>query len=316
MYLSIVTTLYSSAAYLKNFYSRMSAAAQQITNDYEIVMVNDGSPDNSLDIAVSLYERDERVRVVDLSRNFGHHKAMMTGLAYARGDLIFLIDCDLEEDPELLGSFRVALRESRSDVVFGVQKSRKGYLSERLTGFLFYTLFNFLSTDPIPRNLLTVRLMTKRYVSALIQHQEREVMLAGLLVITGFKQTPIAVQKHHRGATTYNVRRKISLAVNSVTSFSNKPLVFIFYLGCLIFFLSSMAAIWLVVRRVFFGVLLEGWPSLIVSIWMLGGLTIFCLGIIGSYLSKMFVEIKQRPYTIVRTLYERNYKHDPERVGY
>lgn len=105
MDLSIVTTMYYSASYLKEFYSRICAAAKEITDNYEIIFVNDGSPDDSLDIAISLYEEDKKVRIVDLSRNFGHHKAIMTGLAYAKGDLVFLIDCDLEEEPELLIKF-------------------------------------------------------------------------------------------------------------------------------------------------------------------------------------------------------------------
>jgi putative glycosyltransferase len=131
------------------------------------------------------------------------------------------------------------------------------------------------------------------------------VFLLGLWTITGFKQVPMIVQKQSKGTSTYNVRRKISILVNSITSFSNKPLVLVFYLGCLISGIAFIAAMYLVLRRIFFGVLLEGWPSLIVSVWLLGGLTIFCLGIIGIYLSKVFTETKQRPYTVVRHCYER-----------
>ena len=125
MILSIVTTLYNSAPYLEEFHARVCAAAEQITPDYEIIFVNDGSPDNSLQIALSLYQKNERVRIVDLSRNFGHHKAMMTGLAQARGGMVFLIDSDLEEEPELLETFYKELRTTGADVVFGVQQKRK-----------------------------------------------------------------------------------------------------------------------------------------------------------------------------------------------
>jgi len=304
MTLSIVTTLYDSAPYLEEFYDRARAAAEQITDDFEIILVNDGSPDNSLEVALSVYQRDRRIRVIDLSRNFGHHKAMMTGLAHARGELVFLLDCDLEEEPELLGTFYEKLLQSGADVVFGVQQKRKGQLFERLSGAIFFKLFNTLSTHTLPANLITARLMTRKFVSALLQHQEREMLIAGLWLLTGFRQVPVNVTKHHTGVSTYNFARKISHLVNAVTSFSSKPLVFIFYLGCLILAVSSIAAIDLMVRKVLFGTLLEGWASLIVSVWLLGGLTIFCLGVIGIYLSKIFIEVKQRPYTIVRQIFE------------
>jgi putative glycosyltransferase len=304
MDLSIVTTLYYSAPHLEEFYARACAAAQAITNDFEIVLVNDGSPDDSLQIALSLYEKAARVKVVNLSRNFGHHKAMMTGLDHANGELIFLIDSDLEEEPELLETFYVELKATEADVVFGVQQKRKGGLFERVSGTVFFKLFNFLSTHPIPQNVVTARLMTRNYVEALVQHRERETLIAGLWALTGFKQVSLPVRKHSKTSSTYSLRAKVAHLVNAITSFSSKPLVMIFYLGCSILLLSTIAAVDLIVRKLFFGALLQGWPSLIISIWLLGGLTIFCLGVIGVYLSKIFIEVKQRPYTIVKEVYE------------
>jgi putative glycosyltransferase len=305
MDLSIVTTLYCSAAHLEEFHARATAAALKITGDYEIVLVNDGSPDDSLDVALRLHEQDERVRIIDLARNFGHHKAMMTGLAHARGDLVFLLDSDLEEEPEILTRFHGEMRTSGADVVYGVQERRKGDALERWTGHVFYTIFNLLSSQPVPRDVLTARLMTKRYVSSLVEHRDKEVFLLGLWTITGFKQVPVPVQKHSCSTSSYTLRRKVAILVNSITSFSNRPLIAIFYLGCMISLTAALAAGYLVVRRLFFGILLAGWPSLIVSVWLLGGLTIFCLGIIGIYLSKVFMETKDRPYTVIRQRYER-----------
>ena len=306
MDLSVVTTLYCSAPYLKEFYQRVVASAKQITDRYEVIFVNDGSPDNSLEVALSLYEQDEKVRIIDLSRNFGHHKAMMTGLSHSRGRLVFLIDCDLEEEPELLTRFHHEMTTTGADVIYGVQETRSGSFFKRLSGHLFYTLFNALSGYPVPHNAITARLMSQRYVASLVEHKDREVFLLGLWAITGFKQVPMTVQKHSKGDSTYTLSHKVSVFVNSITSFSNKPLVFIFYLGCVISLFSGVAALYLVVRRLFFGVLLAGWPSLIVSLWLLGGLTIFCLGIVGIYLSRIFTETKQRPYTVIRQSYERN----------
>ena len=304
MYLSIVTTLYYSAPYINEFYQRVSIEAQKLTDDYEIIFVNDGSPDDSLDIAVKLHQEDERVRVIDLSRNFGHHKAIMTGLSYARGKLIFLLDSDLEEEPELLNLFHEHYQLSDVDLVYGVQKVRKGNLFEKVTGNIFYKFFNLISSYPVPANLITARLMSQRYVKALVEHRDQEMFMAGLYAITGFKQVPFVVKKHSKGESTYNFFRKLSIATNSITSFSNKPLIFIFYLGSVISLISAIAVIVLIIRRVFFNVLLSGWPSLIVSIWFLGGLTIFSLGIIGIYIAKIFSETKQRPYTIIRNIYE------------
>jgi len=311
MELSVVTTLYHSSSYLEEFYTRIKKEAKKITSDYEIILVNDGSPDTSLDVAISLFRQDDRVRVIDLSRNFGHHKAMMTGLAHARGKLVFLIDCDLEIKPETLSEFYPMFQNSTVDVVYGVQETRQDPPLDRLFSQVFYAIFNWLSPDPLPMNLTTVRLMSQRYVSALVAHQEREVLIGGLWVITGFKQLPQVVNKSSKGSSTYHLGRKLSIMINAVTSFSNRPLILIFYLGCIIIFLSSVAAAYLTVETILSG-FLPGWPSLIVSVWLLGGLTIFCMGIIGIYLSKIFIETKQRPYTIIREFYERAVEHDHE----
>src|SRR6185436_1756927 len=136
--------------------------------------------------------------------------------------------------------------------------------------------------------------------------RERAMIIAGLWVITGFKQIAMPVTKASRRSSSYGVFQKSAHAVNAVTAFSDRPLVFIFYLGVIISLLATSAAAYLVIRRLFFGVLLAGWPSLIVSVWLLGGLTLFCIGIIGIYVSKVFIEVKQRPYTIVRQLYDRS----------
>ena len=306
MNLSIVTTLYNSAPYLVEFHDRCCTAAGQITDNFEIVVVNDGSPDNSLEVALELHRKDPRVRVVDLSRNFGHHKAMMTGLAHSRGDLVFLLDSDLEEEPELLLQFYEKLTATRADVVFGVQNKRKGAFFERFTGNLYFKVFNLLSVQQITPNHITARLMRRKYVSALMQHQEREFVMSGLWALTGFNQVPIGVRKHHKETSAYGFGRKVSHLVNAITSFSNTPLVLIFYLGCFILLISTIAAVDLILRKLLFGTLLQGWASLIVSVWLLGGLTIFCLGVIGIYLSKIFIEVKQRPYTIVKQTYGIN----------
>lgn len=305
MDVSIVTTMYYSAPYLKEFYQRCCIEVEKLTDSYEIIFVNDGSPDVSLEVAVSLYQTDAHVRVIDLSRNFGHHKAMMTGLAHARGKFVFLIDCDLEEEPELFSVFRQQQLESGCDVVYGVQKVRKGNWFEKITGSLYYHILRGLSGIDFPKNVITARLMTRRYVKSLVRHQEREITIAGLWHITGYKQVEMEVVKHSKGQTTYNFFKKFSCFINGITSFSNKPLIVIFYVGLLISIISTYFILELVIRRIFFDMVLVGWTSLIVSIWFIGGLIICFLGIIGIYISKIFIETKQRPYTIIREIYQQ-----------
>lgn len=304
MKLSIVATLYQSAPHVNEFYERASAAARQLVqDDYEIVFVNDGSPDNSLDLAVELTQNDSHVVVVDLSRNFGHHKAMLAGISQARGSSIFLIDSDLEESPEWLADFASTMVTEAADVVYGVQEARKGNWFERWSGELYYTVFNYLANIDHPRNIVTARLMSRRYVNALLQFREREMVISCLWVITGFKQCSRSVKKHMGSATTYSLAKKIEHATNSITSFSEVPLRMIFYIGLIIFAGSLLHAGYLVFHKLVLATPMDGWTSVMVSVWLLGGMIISFVGLIGIYLSKVFSEAKQRPSVIVRAIH-------------
>lgn len=307
MKLSIVTTLYCSAPYIDEFHKRISEIACKVTDDYEVIFVNDGSPDNSIDIALALYDSDPKVKVVDLSRNFGHHKAMMTGLAHAAGEYIFLIDVDLEENPELLENFWQEMHSTADvDVVFGKQASRKGNWFERISGDIFYRTFNWVSSTKVPVNLVTVRLMKRDYVNALLRFKEQELFLAGIWSITGFNQKPVVINKFSHSPTSYSFTRKIGIIINSITSFSNKPLMWIFYLGCIMMMVSIIYIGFLIYKRLYLGIGLVGWTSIIASIWLVGGIVMFSLGVVGIYLSKIFMEVKNRPYTIVKKNYSRS----------
>lgn len=304
MKLSIVATLYQSAPYIAEFHRRATAVASQFAgDDYEIVLVNDGSPDNSLELAVQLTEADDHVVLIDLSRNFGHHKAMMTGLAAASGEHVFLIDSDLEEEPEWLITFDEQMRQESSDVVYGVQARRKGGPFERIAGWFFYRIFRLLTGIAQPDNIVTARLMTWRYVQALVAHQERELNIGGLWIVTGFSQSRQVVHKHATSPTTYTLTRKFSHLVNAVTSFSSLPLVFTFYAGLLISLSAALYIAYLAFRFFFISTPPDGYTSIIASIWLFSGLIIFFVGVQGIYIAKVFSEVKQRPYTIVRHVY-------------
>lgn len=306
MKLSVVATLYCSAKFIDEFHFRVSQAAQQLVgDDYEIILVNDDSPDASLELAVQLSEADYHVKVIDLSRNFGHHKAMMTGLRYARGERVFLLDSDLEDDPSWLLSFSEQLEREKADVVYGVQQQRKGKYFERWTGQLFYRLFRFLSGLNLPNNIVVARLMSRRYVDALVQHDERELFMAGLWVITGFEQRAHVIVKRSRDETTYTLGKRVAQLINSITAFSSAPLVGIFGIGCVIFLLSATYTTFLAINWLFLSNPPGGYTSLMVSIWLLGGLIIAFIGVVGIYLAKIYSEVKHRPYTIVRNLYHQ-----------
>jgi putative glycosyltransferase len=253
-----------------------------------------------LAVALEIRAADPHVVVIDLSRNFGHHRALMTGMARARGQRVFLVDCDLEEDPAWLLMFDEAMRATGADVIYGVQGSRKGGWIERVAGDVFFDVFNRMLTYPIPKDVVTARLMSARYVEALVSHRERELCLAGLWAITGFDQRPMAVTKRSRGHSSYTTRMRVSMFANAITSFSNRPLVYIFQIGMAVMLLSVVAGTILLYRSLAGSIGVPGWASIMVSIWFLGGLIIFCVGVIGMYLAKIFTEIKQRPYTIVR----------------
>jgi len=306
MKLSIVSTLYKSAPHIAEFHQRATAAAQALVDgDYEIVFVHDGSPDDSLERAIQLSKDDERVVVVDLSRNFGHHKAMMTGLENTQGGLVFLIDSDLEEDPHWLGDFHQLMQREGADVVYGCQQERKGGWFERWSGELYYSVFNWLCNVEHPRNIVTARLMTRRYVNALLRYGERELVISCLWIITGFKQVGLTVLKRTSSATTYSLSKKIEHATNAITSFSAVPLKIIFYIGTVVFGCSLAYAGYLVALRFYLSQAVDGWTSVMVSIWLLGGLIISFVGVIGIYLSKVFNETKQRPLAIVREIHGR-----------
>jgi putative glycosyltransferase len=306
--ISVVTTMYYSASYLHEFCARVRKVVEPVTTNYEIVLINDGSPDDSLEVALGLFRADSHIRVVDLSRNFGHHKAMMTGVAHAHGNLVFLIDCDLEEPPESFTLLYETMQQTQADVVYGVQAQRKEPLLTRITGRLYYTLFNALASYPIDENLLTARLMTARYVQQLIQFKEHLFSIEGLWQSAGFKQVPVTINKdRHKGSSTYTFGKKVTYVVNSITAFSNKPLIYIAYLGILMTGISGVYILALLYQYFVLNYRVDGYTSLMVSMWFLAGLIILILGIISIYLSVIFIEVKQRPYSIVRAAYDHQH---------
>jgi putative glycosyltransferase len=301
---SIVTSLYRSERYIAEFHRRVTETLGKMgISSYEIVFVNDGSPDRSREIALELFKTDPHVVLVDLSRNFGHHKALMVGLDHARGKRVFLLDADLEEDPELLVQLAAEMDSRGCDVVFGVQAIRRGGWFDRVTGSLYYSLMNIMSGIKFPRNVLTLRLMTRRYVDSLLLHRERELLISGIWHLTGYEQIALPVVKHKLNQTTYPVHKRIALVVTSVIAFSDRPLRGIFYFGLGILFFALIYMAYNLATYILSGGAVSGYASLILSIWLIGGLNFLFLGIIGMYVATIFSETKQRPYAIVRDIF-------------
>ena len=220
----------------------------------------------------------------------------MTGLKFAKGRFVFQIDSDLEEEPELLVRFWDEMQKSVDiDVIYGVQASRKGGWFEKASGALFYRVYNMLSSIPVPQNVIAARLMNRRYVNALKKFREQEIFLAGLWSAAGFNQKPVEVIKHSREGSDYSFWKKLSLTVNSITSFSEVPLKAIFAFGGGITFLSSLYIVFLIFIRLFFHAQIDGWTTIIVSIWFLAGHPFFPLVSSGFTCQRCLLKPKKDP---------------------
>ena len=308
MRVSIVTTLYNSAPFVEEFFKRSIAAVSSVTDDIEVVFVDDGSPDASLSLARSFIGGDVDVQVVELSRNFGHFQAVMAGLGHADGDVVFLLDSDLEEPPELFAELYAPIASAPADdpvdVGFGVARRRKGGLVERVGGALFYRLLNSLSGFDIPVNAVMARVMTRRYVQALLTHQERELYLNGVMTITGFRQVAVPVDKSGKNTTTYTRLHRLSVALRAITAFSDRPLTFILVGGLALSTVAAIGVVFLVGSVVLFGVdYASGWASLLAGLCFFSGLTLASIGVLGFYLGRVFVEVKARP-VIVKAVHD------------
>jgi putative glycosyltransferase len=289
------------------FYRRCREAALRLTPDYEFVFVDDGSPDNAAHAVEQLAAADPRVRLVQLSRNFGQHPAMLEGLRQTTGDYVFLLDADLEDEPEWLDRFYTTLttHPDQPDVVYGYMQDRKGAWFERVSGSLFYGLMRLIGAVELPPNVQALRLMRREYVQALDAFGERHLWLAAVMQLAGFRQLGLPVEKRSRGSSSYTSTKRMRQALDAVLSFSNQPLVLISLLGSGIMLVAFGVLIWLLVKKFLLEHDIEGYASLMASVWFLGGLITMAIGITGLYVGKVFIEVKRRPRVIVRRVVGR-----------
>ncbi len=308
MKLSIVSTLYLSKSFLDNFLKEIIKAIEILDiYNYEIIFVNDGSPDDSLEFLLSKRKEYPEIKIVDLSRNFGHHYAIQAGLENASGEYVFLIDNDLEVHPNfIIECFEVILKNNSIDVVYGYQEKRKGSFIENIGGKIFWWGINQFSETKIPYNLLTERLMKRQYVDNLLKLGDVNLFLGGMMSWVGFNQVGIPVKKGLRdGKSTYSTKKRVELMISAITSFSGKPLEYLFYFGISITSLSFIGLIFLLINKMIFDDSIQlGWTSLvIINIMILGIISMF-LGIVGVYLFKIFRQVQNRPNFVIKNIYD------------
>ena len=306
MRLSVVSTLYRSRPFLDTFVTEILSAIRQTgITDYELIFVNDGSPDDSVAHLIELKKQIPEITIVDLSRNFGHHYAIQAGLEVSQGDYVFLIDNDLEVHPQVLTQFYAHMSNNPDlDVVYGFQEARKGGFTENYAGKIFWSVINYISEVKIPKNILTERLMTKAYVEGLLSMKDANLFLGGMMYWVGFKQEGIAVKKGLReGPSTYSFRKRMQLMVQAVTSFSGKPLEILFYFGLCVSFCSFAFLIYLGLKKIIYAdEVAVGWTSIIaINVMVLGIISTF-LGLIGIYIFKIFKQVQGRPNYIIKKI--------------
>ena len=299
MYLSIVTTSYNSASTITKFFSELKKVISELNiSDYEVIVVDDGSKDETVEILKKIKENFNNLKIKILSKNYGHHKALITGLNESIGKLIFLLDSDLEENPSELKNL---LKEIENyDFVYGIQKKRAAGLITNFFGNIFYKLFNFVSSAEIPRNLMTMTLMKYKVKEELDRFKEKEIFFHGILHTIGFKKKGIIIDKTFKGKTAYTLSKKLNLFFDAITSFSSLPLKIFFYLGLIISSISAVYAIYLIFRYLSFKISVAGFTTLAVLVLFFGGLIILGIGILGIYIQKIFLEVKNRPRVTVK----------------
>ena len=303
--LSVVIPFYNEGPNVEALFARLVPVLDGLDMAWEVVCVNDGSRDDTLERLIGAHGRDERVKVVDLSRNFGKELALSAGLAHARGDAVVPMDADLQHPPEVLPLFIAKWREGH-DVVVAARHARIGQnWKHRLFAKAFYWIFDSLSDVKLPREVGDFRLMDRKVVEVINRMPERTRFMKGIFAWVGFRQTVVSYEQGQRagGDTKWGFVKLLRFAIDGLTAFSTFPLRVWSLIGVMV---SGFAFVYIVLRlmrTLLFGVDVPGYESLIVSVLFMGGLQLITLGIIGDYLGRVFNEVKGRPLFIVRSIH-------------
>ncbi len=314
--ISFVLPVHNEADGLHAFHAELTrATGKRPDHSFEYVYVNDGSRDGSLDLLRELERADPRVRVLDLSRNFGHQIAITAGIDHADGDAVIVMDTDLQ-DPPTVALELIAAWEQGADIVYAQRRSRRDSPFKRFSAWLYYRLLQVFAEVDIPRNTGDFRLMDRRAADALRQHRERNRFIRGMVASLGFTQVGVPFDRDERsaGSTSYPLAKMLRLAADGITSFSTAPLRLITRLGLFSVGLS-LAGICYAVGQKFFRpeTTVEGWTWLVVAVLFMGGVQMLSLGVIGSYVGRIYAEVQDRPLYLLR---EPHTARDDRRSGH
>jgi glycosyltransferase involved in cell wall biosynthesis len=302
--LSVVAPVYNEEATIEEFYARVCAALSGLS--FELVLVDDGSTDGGPAVLERLASGDPRVRVVFLSRNFGHQTALTAGLDHARGDAVVMLDADLQDPPELINTMLERWRAG-CDVVYAVREAREGESRFKLsTARWFYKLFDKLAQVELQHNSGDFRLLDRRALDALLSMRERNRFLRGMTVWVGYTQAAVGYKRDPRyaGETKYTLSRMLRFSLDAISSFSHRPLQLATLLGFMISTLAFLAIPVVVVLRIL-GSYLPGFSAITILVLLLGGIQLIAIGIIGEYVGRIYDEVKGRPLYLVRA--QRNF---------
>ncbi|HEX7192457.1 MAG TPA: glycosyltransferase family 2 protein [Thermoanaerobaculia bacterium] len=299
--ISVVAPAYRCALCLPELYRRLTQALEPLTSRFEIILVNDASPENDWAVIQELAAADHRVKGVDFSRNFGQHHAISAGIDYAKGDYVVVMDADLQDQPEEIPRLYAKLEEG-FDVVISKRSNRKDPFLKRLYSRLFSALYNRLSDVPIVEGSANFSIFTREVADHYRRLRERTRSFGLLLLWLGFRVAYVDVQHAARyaGTTSYTFLKGLQFAFDALVSQSDQPLRISIKLGTLTSAAAALYACWLAIRYYIHGVAVAGWTSVMVSLFFLSGVILADLGVIGLYLGKLFDEVKRRPLYVVR----------------
>jgi polyisoprenyl-phosphate glycosyltransferase len=300
--LSVVAPCFNEEGVLHELYRRISQVLDGSGESWELVLVNDGSRDRTPEIMRELHAQDQRVKVVDFARNFGHQIAVTAGMDYARGDAVVLIDADLQDPPELILEMLAKWREGY-EVVYAIRAERKGETwFKEFTAKAFYRIIYKITDIDIPMDTGDFRLMDRKVVNALKTMHEKHRFMRGMSVWVGFRQTGVKYVRAERyaGETKYPLKKMLKFAMDGITSFSYFPLQLATYIGFVSALLAVFGIIVTIILRLSGSHAFLGQATTLVSVLFLGGVQLICLGILGEYLGRIYDEVKGRPLYIVR----------------
>jgi polyisoprenyl-phosphate glycosyltransferase len=298
---SIVIPIYNEAEVLPTLYKRLTDVMNGLGQPYEILFVNDGSHDASLLLLKDLHAKDERVKFLSLSRNFGQQLAITAGLDHAAGQAVVIMDADLQDPPEVIPRLIEQWRQGY-DIVFAVREKRCGeWLFKRITAALFYRLLRHITATEIPLDAGDFRLMSRRAVEALNSIRERNRFIRGLAGWIGMRQTAVSFVRdiRHAGETKFRLKKMLRFALTGIISFSLVPLQLASYLGFLVSSVSFFYMVYAIGLKLFTERVVQGWTAMMVAVLFVGGVQLLSLGIIGAYIGRIYEEVKQRPLYIV-----------------